>query len=475
MRWLVPFVVALAIAGCLDEVAAGGGSSGRGGRDVAVEQDVAASADSATPTTTADAAEVHDGSAADTGPHASSKDAADGHDASAVDAGERAADASRAADSAEVAVAPDWVGCRLGDEGIVRLTRSVERTHQLDVTPDGDGWLVAWTEKDSRCGSVRLARLDARLAIDGDVRTFDGLCSAGNGQVVATSGRTDLVAVNAYRRNGSDGCFLGVLDREGRALASHHELVDAGKADIAWRGDAFHVVWHRTGSEPRGVKLARLTEEGQPLGETRLLPQATFSLDTRPAPVVATEAGLALAWTGGAVHLLLLDAEGRPRGEPRSALEGQGEGFLEAPALASAEGRLLVAHPVYAAKPNGIVRAVVVEGADGQPLGGPVELADARVEWPWLVSAAATPAGFLVGVRAVVDGQAGFAFWALSRDGEVLGLGPLIAGNVEPGMAVLAPAPDGAVVVFSDCCYEPAGPDPERPNSEVFAARIVCP
>jgi len=289
---------------------------------------------------------------------------------------------------------------------------------------------------------------------------------------VATTGRTDLFSVRAQTRGGSTRGFLGVMDREGRVLASHPELVDGDRAAIAWQAGAFHVIWSQW--------LASLSDEGQVLGGPRPLPQADFGM-REFSPLVPTGGGLALAWpdhlddgNGVAVRLLLLDAEGMPHGEPRTVLAGPGVPW-DAPTLAGGEGRLLAAYAPDGHGPSDSVLAVVVDAADGRPLGAPVVLADARVARPRLISAAATPTGFVVGARATVDGDPGLVFWALSRDGEALGLGPVLAGDMLPGRVVLAPAPGGAVVVFSDCCYEPAGPDPEQPNSEVLAARIVCP
>ncbi len=264
-------------------------------------------------------------------------------------------------------------------------------------------------------------------------------------------------------------------------LASHPELVEGDLASVAWHAGAFHAVWSQCCGEHPAVQLARLSEEGELLGEPRpILPGSLpRSGDPRPSPLVATDDGLALAWTGRTddgdgtvVRLLLLDAEGIPRGQPQTAQEGPGFP-TEPPALAWADGRLLVAYRAGDGA-DAVIPAVVLDG-EGRPLGPQALLADAQVARPWLVTAAAAPTGFVVGARATVDGDPGFAFWSLSRDGEALGLGPVLAEDMQPGMAVLAPAPDGAVVVFSDCCYEPAGPDPEQPNSEILAARIVCP
>jgi len=380
----------------------------------------------------------------------------------------------------EVDEPPEESGCRLGDEGFVRLTESAEPTHWVAATPDGDGWLVSWTDAGWRgCGTQRLGRLGPHLALEGEVRTFEGLCSAGEGLGVATTGRTDLFTVRAQTRGGSTRGFLGVMDRDGHVLASHPELVEGDRAAVAWQAGTFHAVWSQCCGDHPGVKLASLSAEGQLLRGPRPLPQARFNTGVRPSPLVATDDGLALAWTGRSdegggtlVRLLLLDGEGVPRGQPQTVLEGPGSP-TEAPALAWAEGRLLAAYRAGDGR-DAVILAAVLD-AEGRPLGAPALVTDARVARPWFVTATATPTGFVVGAGATVDGDPGFAFWSLSRDGEALGLGPVLAEDMQPGMAVLAPAPDGAIVVFSDCCYEPAGPNPEQPNSEVLAARIVCP
>jgi len=372
--------------------------------------------------------------------------------------------------------------CALGGD-LVRLTNTPWPSTWTALASSDDDWLVGWVDDEpGRCGSVWLASLSAELEFLEGPRTFHGVCALGEGLTVATSGETDLVAVKSRAGWGEPAStFLGIVDRDGSVLMEDGEIVGSSLVGVVWTLGAYHLLWSSSPDGRDEIRHLVVSQNGQVLGAPRVVGHGSIgsAIVQQPPSVAATDDGLAVAWIrrlegrdGFVVEVLLFEPEG---GEPDPPLVAYGsEGtVVDPPRLTFLDGRLLVVIHRQEGPGEALVSVVIDTGARLR-VGLPVVLQSPPNARPPMTTVVATATGFLVGARARVGAGRGLAFWPLSHDGLVLGIGPIVEREVQPGTLTLAPADGGALVAFSDCCYDRPNGDGEEGNSELVAGRIVC-
>lgn len=191
---------------------------------------------------------------------------------------------------------------------------------------------------------------------------------------VAWSGTTWGVVYGTRSNANSDALArLAVVDEEGSLIAGPVNMAGTRVSDaqISWTGEAFAIVWL---DSTRNLWFSRVDAQGVTLAEPTVWQTLPSPVRSNAISLVHADNELGLAWTrSGAVEFQRLSLDGTPLTEPTSVLSDA----LSPPELLWRGDRYAGVAIVEPAA--GERRVALFElGANGAPMGDPVELMEAE-------------------------------------------------------------------------------------------------